>query len=102
MKLWRPGYIVYFLPRVWLSFDPLMAQYKAPLQQVLTAVIEERSAIVRALQKRSLILEKNQFSPQVQVGESESFIFWSEDRDRYKLEYEGGYYTSRKKAEMEV
>ena len=78
-------------------FDPLMAQYKAPLQQVLTAVIEERSAIVRALQKRSLILEKNQFSPQVQVGESESFIFWSEDRDRYKLEYEGGYYTSRKK-----
>lgn len=78
-------------------FDPLMAQYKAPLQQVLTAVIKKRSPIVSALQERSLQLEESQFSPQVQVEESESLIFWGDDRDRFKLEYKEGLYTSRKK-----
>ena len=74
-----------------------MAQYKAPLQQVLTAVIKKRSPIVSALQERSLQLEESQFSPQVQVEESESLIFWGDDRDRFKLEYKEGLYTSRKK-----
>ena len=79
-----------FEPYGLVLFDALLSPYKRDLKSLFTVAIKKRREILQALEARAQVLRERGFDPQVQVGGSESLIFWTEGERRYKLEYGGG------------
>ncbi len=85
-----------FRPYGLVLFDALLPEYKQGVGSLFARAIENRQEIVQALKGRAEVLREKGFDSQVRVQDSESFLFWTEDEKRYKLEYEGERF--RKKA----
>ena len=90
-----------FAPHGLILFDALSPGYKSPTGSLFEVAISERAEIVRALQDRSKALEKRGFVPQVRVQDTESLIFWTQGRDRFKLEFKDGKYAGRGESSLE-
>jgi bacillithiol biosynthesis cysteine-adding enzyme BshC len=84
-----------FRPYGLVLFDALLPQYKQGLESLFSVAIEKRQDIVQALQERAEVLKEKGFESQVRVQDSESFIFWTEGEERYKLEYEAEQYQKK-------
>ncbi|MFB3068677.1 MAG: bacillithiol biosynthesis cysteine-adding enzyme BshC [Acidobacteriota bacterium] len=86
-----------FRPYGLILFDALLPEYKQGVGSLFARAIEKRREILQALKGRAEALQERGFDPQVRVQDSESFIFWTEGENRYKLEYGGERY--RRKAQ---
>lgn len=92
-----------FEPYGLVLFDPLMPGYKCGLKSSFKVAINQRREIVPTLMKRAELLREKGLSPQVKVLESESLIFWTEGKKRYKLRFEGkGVYEKKTVPSVEL
>ena len=78
-----------FRPYGLVLFDALILEYKQGVGSLFARAIENRQEIVQALKGRAEVLREKGLDAQVRVQDSESFLFWTDDEKRYKLEYEG-------------
>ena len=76
-------------------FDPLSSLDASRLTSFLAPVIERRDELVEASFKRVEEIQSRGFTPQVRIGESETFLFWQDGKYRYKLDYQSGKFRAR-------
>ncbi len=77
-----------------ILFDPLLTGYKVGLCSAFQLAIEKRQALIQELQVRGDFLQENGFDPQVQVSESETFLFLVEGEKRFKFRYQEGFFRA--------
>ena len=78
-----------------IFFDPLIEGYRSGLHSLFETAISRRAELVSASLERRDRLRAAGFEPQVQVEESETFLFWIDGLGRYKLESRGGEYRAK-------
>ncbi|MGH9340115.1 MAG: bacillithiol biosynthesis cysteine-adding enzyme BshC [Acidobacteriota bacterium] len=85
-----------------ILFDPLIPGYKQFLGPALSVAVKHREGVIEALQKQSNRLAVKGYTPQVQVQDDETLLFWIEGHSRYKLQYLHGRYQARQKRSVQL
>jgi bacillithiol biosynthesis cysteine-adding enzyme BshC len=78
-----------------LLFDPLSEEYRKHLPEFLSICIDSREELVSAVHRRNEALSQAGLPVQVQIDDSETFLFLVDRPKRFKLVFRNGFYEAK-------
>lgn len=84
-----------FSDRGLIVFDPLSPDCRGNLGAFFRVAVEKRAQILEDLHQRNRRLEADEYQPQVWFDDTESFLFWVEGVNRFKIKYENGRFQAK-------